>query len=297
MYFFDFIKNIVKKNNLGCLIWLIVNTVIVTIVLGSWFGGRWTDYVKGVFLYIIVLALCLSPLGEAVLRLQSGCSKIKRKEHLDRLVPLFNEVYAKSKEKNPDLPNNIQLYMSESEEPNAFATGRKTVCITRGLLRYPDQQIKSILAHEFGHLAHKDTDAILIIAIGNLFVSIIFVIFRIIIRFISFMVSLLVGYISENIAIGFAAGFTHACIDGILGGAMWLWTKLGVLLCLHSSRENEKLADQYSFELGYGEYLCYFLDRLPISTERGLWAALNASHPDHDSRIAYLQELGCSYQG
>lgn len=296
MYFFDFIKSIAKKNNFGVLIWIIFNTIIVSGVLGYCFGSTATDYALGAIIYIVILAASLSPLGEAILRWQNGCKKITRKEYLDRIMPLFNEVYSKAKVADSKLPNDIQLYMIEDDSPNAFATGRKTICVTRGLLRYPDQEIKAVLAHEFGHLVHKDTDAILVVAVGNLIVSLIFLIWRIIFKAISLFVALLFGYISESFAAGFAAGLTKVFIDFLLYAAMQAWTKFGALLCLHSSRKNENLADKYSFDLGYGEFLCAFLDRLGPSNATGLWATLNSSHPDNDVRISYLQELGCVYR-
>lgn len=295
MYTIDFFRNIFKRNNWGVLIWLVLNTLIVTGVLGSCFGGNPDSYVKGAAIYVCILVASLSPLGEWMLRVQNGCEKITRKDYLDRLMPLFNEVYVGAKAKNPELPDNIQLYMIDSGDANAFATGRKTVCITRGLLRYPDQQIKAILAHEFGHLAHKDTDAILIISVGNLLVSIIFILFRIVFKLISCFVAFGFAYISESMILGFMAGIVQAAMDIYLCFIMRLWTKFGALLCLRSSRMNENLADQYSYELGYGEFLCAFLDGLPPSQDTGLWAILNASHPTSDSRIGYLQQLGCTY--
>lgn len=130
--------------------------IIVTAVLGECFGATAASHLLGALVYAVILVLSLSPFGEWILRLQNGCEKITRKEHLDRLMPLFSEVYQKSKARHPEIPSDVQLYIVDSDMPNAFATDRKTVCITRGLLRYPDQQIKAILAHEFGHLAHKD---------------------------------------------------------------------------------------------------------------------------------------------
>lgn len=61
--------------------------------------------------------------------------------------------------------------MNTDEDPNAFATGRKTICVTEGMLHMPESQIKATLGHEFGHLAHKDTDLILVVSVGNLIVS------------------------------------------------------------------------------------------------------------------------------
>ena len=295
MYAIDFFQNILKRNSWGVLIWLAFNTIIVTAVLGDCFGGDPVGYAKGAAIYAGILVVSLSPLGEWMLRAQNGCEKITRKDHLDRFMPLFKEVYAGAKAKNPELPDDVQLYMIDSDDANAFATGRRTVCITRGLFRYPDQQIKAILAHEFGHLAHKDTDAILIISVGNLLVSAIFIVFRIVFKLVSAFVAIAFGYVSDSLVLSFIAGLVRGAMDVCLCLAMRLWTKIGALLCLRSSRANENLADQYSYELGYGEFLCAFLDGLPPAQDTGLWATLNASHPANDSRIGYLQQLGCTY--
>lgn len=300
MYFIDFVKNIIAKKNYGLFVWLILNTIIVTFILGAGFDGGVAGYILGAVAYIIIIIISLSPLGEWILRFQNGCKEITRREHVERLTPLFNEVYAKSKAENPELCENVQLYMVDEDEPNAFATGRRTICVTRGLLRYNDEQIKAVLAHEFGHLAHKDTDAILVISIGNLLVTVVFVVVRAIFKVLAFIGSIFAGMASESFAealvSGFMAGLTAIVVDGILCGAMYLWTKLGALLCLHSSRQNENFADKYAFDLGYGEYLCAFLDSLGPSNIKGLWATLNSTHPDNDARIGYLQDLGCAYR-
>jgi heat shock protein HtpX len=75
-----------------------------------------------------------------------------------------------------------RLYVIPSEQPNAFATGRNpqhaAVAVTEGLLReLPPNQIKAVLAHEFGHIANRDilvssiaaTVAGAIAAIANIF--------------------------------------------------------------------------------------------------------------------------------
>ncbi|HEY8362450.1 MAG TPA: M48 family metalloprotease [Tissierellaceae bacterium] len=110
----------------------------------------------------------MSPIGEWILRIQTGSKQIKRKDYLNRLEPLFQEVLTKAREINPSIPEDVKLFMSEDKEPNAFATGRKTVCLTKGLLNYSDEQIKAVFAHELGHLGNKDTDFILLVTIGIL---------------------------------------------------------------------------------------------------------------------------------
>jgi heat shock protein HtpX len=54
-----------------------------------------------------------------------------------------------------------RLYLVPSEQPNAFATGRNpqhaAVAVTEGLLRHlPEDQVRGVLAHEFGHIKNRD---------------------------------------------------------------------------------------------------------------------------------------------
>lgn len=55
-----------------------------------------------------------------------------------------------------------RLYIVENDQPNAFATGRDpehgALCVTSGLLRrVDDEELAGVLAHELGHIKHRDT--------------------------------------------------------------------------------------------------------------------------------------------
>jgi heat shock protein HtpX len=55
-----------------------------------------------------------------------------------------------------------KLYVVESDQPNAFATGRNpehgALCVTTGLLaRVSQEELAGVLAHELGHIKHRDT--------------------------------------------------------------------------------------------------------------------------------------------
>jgi heat shock protein HtpX len=54
-----------------------------------------------------------------------------------------------------------RLYLIPSDQPNAFATGRDpshaAVAVTQGLVFHlPDDEVKGVLAHEFGHIKNRD---------------------------------------------------------------------------------------------------------------------------------------------
>jgi len=55
-----------------------------------------------------------------------------------------------------------KVYVVENEQPNAFATGRNpehaAICVTTGLLqRVSHEELAGVLAHELGHVKHRDT--------------------------------------------------------------------------------------------------------------------------------------------
>jgi heat shock protein HtpX len=63
-----------------------------------------------------------------------------------------------------------KVYITENPQPNAFATGRSpehaAVCVTTGLLAQVNQQeLAGVLAHELGHVKHRDTLTMTITAV------------------------------------------------------------------------------------------------------------------------------------
>jgi len=292
MYIFDFIRSLFKKSNIGVFIWILLNVTLIAALFSAGFTSAEGAFI-GVGVYFISLMIALSPIGEFILRLQTGCKRIKDPIIKNRLTELFNEVYLKAKEYNPELPKKIKLYISYSDAPNAFATGRRTVCVTRGLLEYDDEHIKAVLGHEVGHLANKDTDTILVVAVGNLIVSILFVIIRLFAN-ISFGIAEFISSLFGNIG-GFIGGIFRICgkliADVVLVLLMRLWTQIGVWLCMYSSRKNEYEADAYSVRLGYGRALCQVLASFGSSGSKGLFAALSSSHPKTEARIKKIESI------
>ena len=63
-----------------------------------------------------------------------------------------------------------RVYITDNPQPNAFATGRSpedaAVCVTSGLLSQVNQEeLAGVLAHELGHVKHRDTLTMTITAV------------------------------------------------------------------------------------------------------------------------------------
>lgn len=303
MYLVDFFKRMTRKSNIPVLIYLVLNIFVIAGIIQFLFGMEgtmpfWQALLIGVVLYAISLVIALSPIGEWILRMQTGCRKIKRVEQINFIEPIFREVYDKAKKLDPSIPDDVRLYMNSDEDANAFATGRKTICITEGMLHMPEAQIKATLGHEFGHLAHKDTDLILVVSVGNLIVTAFILGIRIVIDLFHLIFGIATAFIGgpEGVFAAIMNALYRAMITAIVAGLTWVWTKIGTLLVMKASRSNEYEADEFSFNLGYGNDLCILLDSISGSGAKGLFANLASSHPDKDDRIAKLQELGATYR-
>ncbi len=299
MYLVDFFKRMTRKSNIPVLIYVVLNIFVIAAIISGLFNTLyWQGLLIGIVLYFISLVIALSPIGEWILRLQTGCKKIKRVEQINFIEPIFREVYDKAKKLDPSIPDDVQLYMNNDEAPNAFATGRKTICVTEGMLHMPESQIKATLGHELGHLAHKDTDLILVVSVGNLIVSAFILGIRLFIDIFHIIFGIFTIFLggTEGAVAAVINGVYHLMITAIVAGLTWVWTKIGIILVMKSSRGNEFEADEFSFNLGYGNELCVLLDTIAGCDAKGLFANLASSHPDKDDRIAKLQELGATYR-
>lgn len=282
---------IFRLSNLGVLIFFLLNIGLILVVFCPE-GMTLESATPLATIYIVTVLISLSPLGEWTLAIFADAKEIKRKDIKIRLIPLLEIVYNKAKRKTPSIVSSIRLKIIHDQSPNAYAIGRKTICVTDGLLNLSDEEIMAVFAHELGHLAYGHSAIQLLIGGGNLFISGAFLIIKIMCWVISGLCSVLAGIVTRN----FWIGVVSAIVTSISFVTVWLWTKFCSLFLMWSMRQNEFIADQYAYDLGFGNCLARVLDtELSTSPENGLLKVLFASHPHTDDRIARLQELGASY--
>lgn len=282
---------IFRISNLGTLIFFLLNMGLILVVFSP-YGITVESAVSVMTVYLLTVLISLSPIGEWLLAAFAGAREIKRKDIKIRLIPLLEIVFEAAKRRTPTMVNSIRLKIVYDDAPNAFAIGRRTICVTSGLLNLSDNEIMAVFAHEIGHLAYRHTEIQLLIGGGNLFISGCLLLFRAICWAVSALYGLIAGIMARN----FFAGILVSAAASISSGLIWLWTKFCMIFLMWSMRENEFVADEYAYYLGYGTILADILDRQICSQpENGLLKALYATHPHNDDRIARLQELGAAY--
>lgn len=221
--------------------------------------------------------------GEWVLRLIYGIKLVKTNKDKERLLPLFEEVYNTIKEKENYKNNHIKLYIDKSMTVNAYAIGTGTISITRGVIdTLTDNQIKGLLAHEFGHIIHGDTLIPLILIVGNLFLLLAFLTIK--------MLELMAIFVEE--IMGDNSKLFSSVIKGILNIGLFLIVQIIQILILINRRKNEYKADDFSFEAGYRDDLLetlYILKKIDLGGKMSLLERIKSSHPNIDDRISRLE--------
>lgn len=284
------LARIFRLSNLGTLIFFLLNITLLYFIFFP-YGITPEHAALALAVYVVTVLISLSPVGEWVLTFFAGAKEIKRKDMKIRLIPLLEVVFEQAKARTPDMVSSIRLKLIRDPAPNAFAIGRKTICVTEGLLNLSDEEIMAVLAHELGHLAYKHSTIQLLIGGGNVLIAGCLMIIKLVCWMITGLFALF--------ALGsgkLGKGILMVLIGSISTVSIWLWTRFCMLFLMWSMRQNEFVADEYAFKLGYGAVLASVLDRHMCSApENGLLKALYATHPHSDDRIARLQDLGAEY--
>ncbi|MCL2592146.1 MAG: M48 family metalloprotease [Defluviitaleaceae bacterium] len=231
--------------------------------------------------YIIAFIISFSPLTEKVWRFISGVRPLRLSQEKERLLPIFTEVYEKALRQDEYLPENINLYIQESMDINAFAFGRTTLVLTKGsIVLLSDDNLKGLIAHELGHFANRDTMFALFTSVTNLPLSII-------LR----LLNVARTKMEETSKTSFFVKLVKSFLDLIYFQFKYL-ELIGDLIIMHDRRKGEYVADIYAFWLGYGAELAEALIEIyQISTEKrqSVKEMVRATHPAITKRIERLE--------
>lgn len=285
--------------NIGLIVSLLIN-FIISLVFVNLFTN---DFILGtgitLIIFICSIGVLYTPIGDwwyrkVVLNLREP-NEIEKK----RIMPIYNEVYRRALTVSPNLSQDIQLFIYNDDNINAFAIGLRTVAVHRGLLvnNIYDNEIAAILGHEFAHIANGDTFCTILAVQSNAIVSI----FRTIFSFLMIVAAKIVGFcvaLAFDTAQGAENGFTIA--DACVRGLNWLIDKfvlifvfISVIIAQYSRRQHELAADNFAARLGYGQPMIHFFQRYEqfdsTSNIFSLSHLLYGTHPSIQTRILNLQ--------
>ena len=237
--------------------------------------------------YLITLAIALSPIGEFIIRVKLGIKGIVTAQDIEKLSPIFNEVYQTVLEVAPNISRSIKLYIIDDYSINALAVGRNTIALTLGAVHgLNDFDLKGLLAHEFGHIAYGDTKSLLLASVGNGF-------FIVIIKILDITQKVLTAIFSlfQN---AWAIVWFIKLIVFLLNIAIKIFYGISAIILSLNSRASEYLADSFAVRAGYGFNLIdvlYIINQVHPDGVQGIKGNLTKSHPYLTDRIARLESI------
>jgi len=278
-------------SNIAYIIWFVIYFSIAWVISWAVSGNMLYSFIFVAVIYGISITIALSPIGEIILRLLQNCREPSTESERSYLLPLFEEVYENAIEIDPNLNRGIKLYIMDDMYINAFAMGRKTIAVTMGAMTtWTKEELKGVLAHEFGHMSYGHTKALLLSTIGNIFFYLIVWAFKVILGIVEFLANVFAHFNVLGIAFSIILFVTRLYVNILI----FLFVNLGEIILALNSRSNEIEADTFAYEVGYGRELIsglYLLQKTTMNTKVGIMEQLKASHPHMADRIAHLERL------
>lgn len=271
------------KNNPIYLVCSLFYYVISSLML----GGTAESFLIILAVYSVSLIIGFSSLGEKLLRLLNRVRPLETKRETEYLQPLFDEVYARAKEKYKRL-RTIEICIVDNMTVNAMALGRRTIAVTKGAMQtFTEEELKAVIGHEIAHLVHGDTMATIYAIIGNGIFSIFVMIASLFLLLLDWLQSAFNG---KRGLLAILIFLLKLCFE------LYIWILnfgLQVILSVNS-RKNEFRADMFSYSIGYDSDMIealYLLEKISLGDNSSIIQKMIASHPRITLRIKHLEEF------
>lgn len=240
---------------------------------------------------LVALAVVVSPIGDWWV-LKSVDSKMVKAEETDvsrRVMPLFNAVMSEARFREPDIAENVRLYVAETDDVNAYAIGRRIVCLTRGAINAcDDETLRALLSHEFGHMAHRDSEVSMLICVG----LVPLIVGETVTRAIMYGMAAFVRCIGNELVSMIGPGVVKLMYYLMFGIPCWLLKVIIGLLRTLGSHAAENGADAFCVTLGHGPALKNFMEVISYSETKGsLLDSIFSSHPASAKRVKNIELL------
>jgi Zn-dependent protease with chaperone function len=213
-----------------------------------------------------------------------------------RLSPAISELLQKAESKR-----RVRVWIEESWELNAYATGYHTIAISRGLMEeLSPVELRGVLAHELGHLLSGDTIVATAFLTAGLLPKAVFGVCRagiFVLRSALVRVNIVAGCVML-LVIGVLLDRGHllkAVVPVLLFVLLFMvLNRVFRFLALLLGRLAEYRQDAFAFRLGYGDGLRKALELLAASEEVATsryFIVMHSTHPVIFNRIRRLEKM------
>jgi Zn-dependent protease with chaperone function len=213
-----------------------------------------------------------------------------------RLSPAVSELLEKAESKR-----RVRVWIEESSELNAYATGFHTIVITRGLFEaLSPEELRGVLAHELGHLLSGDTIVATAFLTAGLLPKAVFGFCRagvFVLRSGLARVNFVAGCVVLLI-LGLMLNRAHLLM-GVAATLLFVFffmvlNRVFRFFALMLGRLAEYRQDAFAFRLGYGDGLRKVLELLAAGEEVGVsryYIVMHSTHPVIFNRIRRLEKM------
>ncbi|NVQ68830.1 M48 family metalloprotease [Listeria monocytogenes] len=242
-------------------------------------------------LFVGVFVLNYGLFGDWRNRVRLGLKKPATLNEVNGLNSINEEVFQKVSSFYPKVKK-AEVFVIAENDINAYALGQKTIGITKGALASLNiGELKAVIAHEYGHLANKDTLNFILLNTSFTILSIALLPIYGISFFIGFVFAFVEGMLSGNSSISTSL---LSVVTKIVGWSYLKYYELGFYFVNLGSRDFEYRADEVAAKAGYGEELLsffYLLEKTDGDVRKGLLAFLASTHPYTSYRIKNIEKF------
>ncbi len=251
-----------------------VNWIIIYMLLALYINSN----ILAAFIFAVIIGgltvLSTTEHAEKLYRYMNGMRRATKRE-VEQIKPILDDLCQRAGIQD------LVLCVADEPFPNAYALGSKTVCVTKGLLKTAnEEELAGILAHELGHLKYGDSKRSVMAHTLNTAGTVA--------TWILVAMATILSLLSNRVPI---VAVLAALAAVVLKAMQVVLHRVADLSFRVVGRKEEFRADAYAVELGMGEGLMSFLEKIEGTegSPKGIWARLEATHPPVAFRIEQIE--------
>ncbi|MGE6630601.1 M48 family metalloprotease [Bacillus sp. NPDC077027] len=281
------------KFNYAYIIWSMITIIIAILILSKVMSLPIMKATLLIFmLFGIIFLLNYGLVGDWRNRIRLGLRRPATLEERKYLEQINDEVFQRVRSQYLHLKK-ADLFLINEEYVNAYALGFRTIGLTIGAVRnLSNEEIKAVIAHEYAHLANKDTLQLILFNTSFTILSIVLWPIYIIAIGLGIIFAFLEGMVGQSKG-SISVSLMNAFIT-ILNWTHQSYCRIGIYFVNFGSRDFEYRADEVAAKAGYGKGLLSFfykLEKTDNDIRKGFLTLLASTHPYTSYRIENIEKF------